>query len=118
MFYVQYSLLINGAFRVEGMSETKNLVICGLSNSLGCMILLIIQYSTLLITGQTPRVFGWNWSDCLVLAINFWMLFLAPFFVRKAFKKTGNIWLGAIVVSLIFAAMGVMKASMTTSLLP
>ena len=43
---------------------------------------------------------------------------LAPFFVRKAFKKTGNIWLGAIVVSLIFAAMGVMKASMTTSLLP
>ena len=118
LFYVQYSLLINGAFRVEGMSETKNLVICGLSNSLGCMILLIIQYSTLLITGQTPRVFGWNWSDCLVLAINFWMLFLAPFFVRKAFKKTGNIWLGAIVVSLIFAAMGVMKASMTTSLLP
>ncbi len=118
LFYTQYSLLINGAFRVEGMSERKNLFICGLSNSIGCIILLLVQYGVLLATHQTPRQFVsfWNWSDCLVLAINFWLLFLAPYFIRKSFKKTGNIWLGALVVSLIFASMGIMKASMTTTL--
>ena len=118
LFYVMYSLLLNGAFRVDGMSEKKNLVICGLSNCLGCVILLLVQYITLLLTHQTPRVVFsfWNWSDALVLAINFWLMFIAPFILRKAFTKTGNIWLGAIVVSLMFAAMGIMKASMTTTL--
>ena len=118
LFYTQYSLLVNGAFRVEGMSEKKNLLICGLSNSIGCIMLLLVQYGVLLATHQTPRQFipFWNWSDCLVLAINFRMLFLAPYFIRKSFKKTGNIWLGALVVSLIFASMGIMKASMTTTL--
>ena len=100
------------------MIERKNLFICGLSNSIGCIILLLVQYGVLLATHQTPRQFVsfWNWSDCLVLAINFWLLFLAPYFIRKSFKKTGNIWLGALVVSLIFASMGIMKASMTTTL--
>ena len=118
LFYVMYSLLVNGAFRVDGMNERKNLIICGLSNCLGCVIILLVQYITLLITHQTPRVLipFWNWSDALVLAINFWMMFIAPFILRKAFKKTGNVWLGATVVSLMFAAMGIMKASVTTTL--
>lgn len=118
LFYLSYSLLINGAFRVDGMKESANLLICGIGNSIGCVLLLIIQYSVLLITGYTPRMLlsFWNWSDTLVLGINFWLMFIAPIFLRKFFKKTGNVWMGATVMSLIYASIGIMKASMTTTL--
>lgn len=113
-FYLANSLSINGAMRVKGMSEKKNLIICGLSNIIGCGLMWAIQYGALITRGTV--VWQKEWIDVLVIAFCVWQLFLAPFILRKFFKSTGKNWVGAMVVSAVYVFMGIMHTCITSTL--
>lgn len=112
-FYLANSLSVNGAMRVEGMSEKKNLFICGLANIIGCGLMWAIQYGALIIRGTV--VWQKEWIDVLVIAFCVWQLFLAPYILRKFFKSTGKNWVGAMVVSSVYVFMGIMHTCITSS---
>lgn len=104
LFYLSNSLIVNGAMRVEGMSEKKNLFVCAVANIIGAGIVAILQYGKLFfidhnvlwgVKGQT-----WvSWIDPLVIIFAIPMLFLAPYLLRAFYKATGKVWLGAWIVA-------------------
>ncbi len=112
LFYLSNSLIVNGAMRVEGMSEKKNLFICGIANIIGAGTLGIIQYGKLFFidhnvmwgSGQTWTM----WIDPLVIIFAVPVLFLAPYILRAFYKATGKVWLGAWVYSTMAVMMLVM----------
>ena len=109
VFYLANSLMVNGAMRVEGMSEEKNLLICGIGNILGCGLMGIIQYGKLAVTGT---VMWGDWIMVYVIIWCVWQLFLAPYLERKLFKLTGTNWYGAMLISTIYVMMGVANTSL------
>lgn len=113
-FYLANSLSVNGAMRVEGMNEKKNLLIAGFANIIGCGLMWAIQYGALIFRGTV--VWQKEWIDVLVIAFCVWQLFLAPFILRKFFKSTGKNWVGAMVVSSIYVFMGIMHTCITSTL--
>ena len=112
-FYLVNSLLVNGTYRLEGMSETKSLLIGAFGNILGCGILWIIQYGCLILNGYV--VWDSEWIGVLVLGLCFWQLFLAPFLLRKFYKITGKNWVGAIIVSGIYVLSSVANTYLASS---
>ncbi len=105
IFYLANSISINSSSRVAGMKEGFNLFILALGNSLGVIILNAIQYSTLFSTG----VSHWQ-EDCVRLLVIIPLtvqLFVAAYIGRYLFKRTGKVWLGAMVNTLIIVMMGV-----------
>lgn len=111
-FYLINSVMTNGANRVEGMSEKKNLFICGLGNILGCGLMWLIEYGALVLTGTV--VWGaFYWLICLCICFCIWQLFLAPYFLRNFYKLTGKNWVGALVVSSIYVLSGVMHTAIS-----
>ena len=103
LFYLSNSLIVNGAMRVDGMSEKKNLFICAVANIIGAGLVGILQYGKLFFidhnvlwgSGQAYV----SWIDPLVIIFAIPMLFLAPYLLRAFYKATGKVWLGAWIVS-------------------
>ena len=102
LFYLSNSLLVNGAMRVDGMKERKNLFICGVANIIGAGLVAIFQYGKLFFIDHTVL---WgaqkfvSWIDPLVIIFAIPLLFLAPYMLRAFYKATGKVWLGAWVYS-------------------
>ena len=105
IFYAANSIAVNSANRIEGQKEWFNLFICGLGNSLGVIILNLIQYGTVFLTG-VPH---WqaDWLRPLVIVPLIIQLFAAAYISRYLFKATGKVWLGAMVNTMIIVMMGV-----------
>ena len=115
LFYLVNSLFTNAANRVEGMSEKKNLFICGLGNILGLGLLWAIQYGKLVITGTV--VWGPQCINVMVIAFCVWQLFLAPYLLRAFYKLTGKNWVGALIVSAMYFLCGVMNTAIHSTIL-
>ena len=114
-FYFANSLMVNGSARFEGMNERKNLFILALGNVLGCGILCILQYGKLLLTGTV--IWGPSWINVLVIGFCVWQLFLAPYLLRAFYKRTGNNWAGALIVSSLYVLCGVMNTAIHSTVL-
>lgn len=108
-FYLINSLLLNSFTRIRGASETKNTTLMILANITGLAILTILDYTWLFTTGiklfpyvpypPSPQMtsalaglFVWNFL---------FILPLASVSARLLFRKTGSIWAGSFINSLI-----------------
>ena len=113
IFFAANAIAVNGSMRVAGQKEWLNLLIIGLGNVLGIIILETIQYWTVL-TGQGGHYQG-DWLRVLVLVPLIPYLFIAAYVSRYLFKATGKVWLGAMVNTMIIVSLGVGN---TVSLIP
>ena len=89
------SLRINGAMRFKGQPEWRSMLIGGFANSLGLMLIIIIQYSVYYKTGTV--YWSSNSTDWLSVNLLFGivpMMFILPYFNRIFFRMTGRIYLG------------------------
>ena len=100
IFFFSNSLRVNGAMRFENQSEWKSRLIAGFANSLGLMMIIIIQYLTFAWTG--PVFWTTNWLSVNLLFGIVPMMFILPYFNRIFFQLTGRVYLGPIVTCLIF----------------
>ena len=79
------------------------MLIMGLGNSAGLMLILVIQYSCF---GFTCTVFWtaeWLFANLLFGVIP--MMFALPYFNRYFFRITGRVYLGSMVTCLVFVMM-------------
>ena len=100
IFFFSNSLRVNGAMRFKNQSEWKSRLIAGFANSLGLMMIIIIQYVTFAWTGTV--FWTTNWLSVNLLFGIVPMMFILPYFNRVFFQLTGRVYLGPIVTCLIF----------------
>jgi hypothetical protein len=106
-FYLIISLLLNSFTRIRGASETTNIVLMILATITGLATLTILDYTWLFSTGIKlfPYVpFPPKMTSALAGLFVWNFLFILPLAAvsaRLLFRKTGSIWLGGFVNSLI-----------------
>ena len=100
IFFFSNSLRVNGAMRFKNQSEWKSRLIAAFENSLGLMMIIIIQYVTFAWTGTV--FWTTNWLSVNLLFGIVPMMFILPYFNRIFFQLTGRVYLGPIVTCLIF----------------
>ena len=100
IFFLSNSLRVNGAMRVEGDPEWKSMLLAGIANSLGLLLIVVVQYVTFALTGTVYWTDGWLYVNLLFAVVP--MMFVLPYFNRYFFRVTGRIYLGPMVTCLIF----------------
>lgn len=103
IFYFSNSLRVNCSMRVENWSESTSQVIACLGNSVGLMLIMIIQYVVFAATGLVHWTTEWLYCNMLFGLIP--MMIILPIFNRYFFNKTGKIYVGPMVSCLVFIMM-------------
>ena len=100
IFFLSNSLRINGAMRFTGQPEHRSMFLGGVANSLGLILIVVVQYVTFAATGTVYWTDGWLYVNLLFGVVP--MMFVLPYFNRYFFRMTGRIYLGPMVTCLIF----------------
>ncbi|MEY4385163.1 MAG: hypothetical protein RLY20_446 [Verrucomicrobiota bacterium] len=103
IFYLANSIRVNSANRFAGQREWVNQLINALANSVGLVLILIIQYSHYLATGTVFWTQEWLYTNLLLGVIP--MMFVLPYFNRAFFRLTGKVYLGPMVTTLVYIMM-------------
>lgn len=103
-FYIVNAILNNNT-RFKDLPEWASTAILCAGNALGLVIFLFKEYSSLFSTGAlvTPDAC----STCTVVWAMLVPLVVAPIISRYTYRRTGNIWVGALLNSFIFIMMQV-----------
>ncbi|MCQ3035735.1 MAG: hypothetical protein MJ248_05955 [Bacilli bacterium] len=113
IFYFSNSLRVNLGIAREGFKEWQVLLIGALANSLGLVFILVINYWVYFKTGTVfYGAYSATDSSDMWLYVNMVfglivMMFILPIFNRLAYKKTGNIYSGALLWCMIFIMMSI-----------
>jgi hypothetical protein len=100
VFFLSNSLRVNGALRLAGQPEWRSLLVAGLANSLGLLLIVIVQYLNFAITGTVYWTDGWLYINLLFAVVP--IMFVLPYFNRYFFRLTGRIYLGPVTMCLVF----------------
>ena len=103
IFYLANALRVNAGARFEGQSERVSLMINAAANSVGLILLLVIQYASLALTGMVYWTEEWLYINLLLGVIP--MMILLPLFNRWFFRLTGRIYLGPMITCPVFVLM-------------
>ena len=99
-FFLSNSLRVNGAMRLAGQPEWKSMLVAGIANSFGLLLIVVVQYLTFALTGTVHWTDGWLYINLLFAVVP--MMFVLPYFNRYFFRLTGRIYLGPMVTCLVF----------------
>jgi acetyl esterase/lipase len=100
IFFLSNSLRVNAAMRFDGQPEWRSMLLGGIGNSLGLVLIVVVQYATFAATGTVHWTDGWLYVNLLFGVVP--MMFVLPYFNRYFFRMTGRIYLGPMVTCLIF----------------
>lgn len=111
VFYLSNSLRVNLGIAREGFKEWQVMLISALANSLGLVFIIVINYFVYFKTGTvfygyysaTDTNEMWLYINMVFGLIP--MMAILPIFNRLAYKKTGNIYSGALLWCMIFIMM-------------
>jgi len=103
VFYLANSIRVNCLGRFEGQRPWVNGLINGLGNSVGLVLILVIQYSVLVRTGTVYWSEEWLYVNLLLGIIP--MMILLPYLNRWCFMLTGRVYLGPFLSALVFITM-------------
>ena len=100
VFFLSNSLRVNGALRLAGQPEWRSLLVAGLANSLGLLLIVIVQYLNFAVKGTVYWTDGWLYINLLFAVVP--IMFVLPYFNRYFFRLTGRIYLGPLTMCLVF----------------
>ena len=100
VFFLANSLRMNGAMRFAGHAEWRRLLLGGVANTLGLVLILVIQYTTQWATGTVFWTDSWLYVNLLFGVVP--IMFLLPICHRLFFRMTGRIYLGPMTTCLVF----------------
>ena len=113
VFYLVNDLCVDGGNRVEGMPRWLVTLLSCFGNIAGIGTLIFIQYSNLISRG----VLTYNSMRIVNLFPLIFLIPLATIISRKLFRKTGSIYLGAFIMSMLYTMMTVANTMMRASIL-
>jgi hypothetical protein len=128
-FYMINSLLLNSFTRMRGAKEGVNILVLVLANVAGFAVFTTLDYIWLFKTGvklfqyvpYPPAVPPASPTLSALAGILQWnLLFILPIaavFARLCFRKTGSIWLGGFIVSLIATLFAISNTVIATGVI-
>ena len=111
VFYVSNSIRVNLGIAREGFKEWQVMLVGGLANSLGLVFMIIINYfpyftqGTVFFGYYSPTDLSEMWLYINMVFGLIPMMFILPIFNRIVYKKTGNVYAGALLWCMIFIMM-------------
>ena len=111
VFYISNSIRVNLSMANEGWSEWKVMLLGGIGNSIGLVGILIVNYVVYFTTGTvfygyySPTDSSEMWLFVNMVFGLIPMMFILPILNRFCFKKTGNVYFGAMLTCMIFIMM-------------
>ena len=110
IFYISNSIRVNGSIAKEGLKEWQVYLVSGIANSIGLVFILIINYTKFFTTGEVFYGYWGNPGSEVWLYINMVfalipLMFILPLLNRYFYKKSKNVYLGAILVCMLFIMM-------------
>lgn len=109
IFYFSNSVRVNGSQMHGSLPENVKLLLAGLMNISGLLVILCIQYYAFVATGTiafselSDGTTQWLYVNILFTLIP--VMFIMPYFNRWFYKISGNSYLGPIIICLIFVIM-------------
>ena len=103
VFFLSNSLRVNAALRFAGQPEWRGMLLGAIGNSLGLILILLVQYVTFARTGTVYWTESWLNVNLLFAVVP--MMFILPYFHRHFFRLTGRIYLGPLTTCPIFIMM-------------
>lgn len=103
IFYLSNSIRVNMTMRFVHWSERKSNIIAALSNSVGLLLIVAIQYGVYIATKTVYWTDEWLYINIMFGLIP--MMFILPFYNRYFFNRTGSVYAGAMVTCMIFIMM-------------
>ena len=100
LFFFANSLRVNTVMRMEGVSEFKNILFSSAVTASGLILILLIQYLSLLFTGTVFWKEGWLYVNLLFGIVP--IMIILPIYHRYFFNLTGSVYLGPMTMVLIF----------------
>ena len=100
IFFLSNSIRVNSSLRIESYGKMKSMLLSSFATASGLMIILLIQYITFWITGTVFWKEGWLYVNLLFAIVP--IMIVLPLFHRSVCNLTGNVYLGPIIMSLIF----------------
>lgn len=111
IFYLSNSVRVNLSVATEGWSETKTYIASAIFNSIGLAFIIVINYVCYFKTGTvfygyySPKDTSEMWLYINMVFGIIPMMFVLPIINRFAYKKSGNVYLGALLTVMIFIMM-------------
>ena len=110
IFYISNSIRVNGSIAREGLKEWQVYLVSAIANSIGLVFMLIVNYTKFFVEGEVFYGYMGNPAGEVWLYIN--MVFaliplmaILPILNRFIYKKTGNVYLGALLICMLFIMM-------------
>ncbi len=113
VFYISNSIRVNLSMATEGWSEWKVNLLGGISNSIGLVFILVVNYYVYFKTGTvyygyySPTDTSEMWLFVNMVFGLIPMMFVLPILNRYLFKKSGNVYFGALLTCMIFIMMSI-----------
>ena len=113
VFYISNSIRVNLSMATEGWSEWKVMLLGAISNSIGLVFILVVNYFVYFKTGTvfygyySPTDTSEMWLFINMVFGLIPMMFVLPIINRYLFKKSGNVYFGAILTCMIFIMMSI-----------
>lgn len=100
VFFLSNSLRVNGAMRFAGVPPWKGMLLAGIANTFGLLLIQIVQYTVFAVTGTVFWTDGWLYVNLLLAVVP--IMFILPYYHWHFFQLTGRIYLGPMTTCLIF----------------
>ena len=100
VFFVSNSVRANLSLRFSDTAQWRSLLLAGIGNSLGLLLILLVQYATFAMTGTVRWTEGWLYVNLLFAIVP--TMFILPYFHRYFYLMTGRTLVGPLITCLIF----------------
>lgn len=111
IFWLVTSFMVNVSARVKMKKEWHNTAMCVVVNTIGLIGLVAVQFIVLFSTGVAAWYENRSWVNiCLVIPF-IPMMAIGTVVCRKAYKKTGTIYLGAFIMAFVSTLVSISTAN-------
>ena len=100
VFFASNSVRANLSLRFSNTPQWRSLLLAGIGNSLGLLLILVVQYATFAMTGTVRWTEGWLYVNLLFAIVP--TMFILPYFHRYFYLMTGRTLVGPLITCLIF----------------
>ena len=101
LFYIVNSAVVNGFNRIDCMKDWQSVALTCVGNVIGIFIMIVVEYGTIISKGA----FIWNPMRIFNLFPLVVLIPVATILSRKLFRRTGNIYLGGILIGIFYTVM-------------
>ena len=111
IFWLATSFMVNISARIQVKRPWTNTAMCVLVNTIGLIGVVVIQFAVLFSTGLAAWYANRAWVNVCLIIPFIPMMAIGTVILRKAYERTGTIYLGAFIMAFVSTLVSVSTAN-------